>query len=69
MMQLEKERRDAEKYVSISKNTPNTSKGVGHGTVTEVKTSKTKDEIPIQKPRMPSPQEKLQSYLKSIGTQ
>jgi hypothetical protein len=66
---LEQAKRDAEKHVIVSKNITTTSKGVDHGTVQGVTTSKTRGEIQIPKPRMPSPAEKLQSYLKSIGTQ
>jgi len=68
MLNLEESRRQAEQYVIVSKSIPQTVRRVDVGTQQEVKPSL--KEIPIEerKPRSLSPQQKLQEYLKSIGS-
>jgi hypothetical protein len=68
-MDLEKEKRAAVKYVSVSKSMTPALKGVDIGSVQGVTTSKMKDGTQTQTVRKPSPKEQLASYLKSIGMQ
>lgn len=68
-MDLEKEKRAAEKYVIVSKRKTITPQRVDIGSVQGVTTSKMKDGNPTQTARKPSPKEQLTSYLKSIGMQ
>jgi hypothetical protein len=68
-MDLEKEKRAAVKYVSVSKSKTEIPTRVDIGSVQEVTTSKMKDGTQTQTARKPSPKEQLTSYLKSIGMQ
>jgi len=69
LLNLDQAKRDAEKYVIVSKRTTNTDKVVNVSSTQEVKTSQTQKSSMLQTPRKPSPKETLTAYLKSIGMQ
>jgi hypothetical protein len=67
MIPLDKERRDAERYVFVSKGTSETLKGVHLGAAQGVTPSQTTVQQTQQTVHPQSPSMKLQYYLKSIG--
>ncbi len=68
-LNLEGEKKAAEKYIQLLTNTDKSIHGVDIGATQEVKPSQTKKSLTPQTPRKPSPRENLQAYLKSIGQQ
>lgn len=69
MLDLQKAKRAAEEYVSVSKSMTVTLRRADIGLFKEVKPSQTKETIPQPKTEILSPRERLTKYLQSIGQQ